>query len=61
MNTIGTTMSTTKSQNLSAWVKTGYGVGSASEGMAYDWVTGFFIYFLTDFARIDPALPGRLS
>ncbi len=53
-------MSTTKRQNLSVWTKSGYGCGSAAEGIAYDWVTGFFIYFLTDFAGIPPALAGTI-
>lgn len=48
-------------RKLSVGTKIGYGMGNISDGIAYDWVTGFFIYFLTDFAGIDPLNAGLIT
>lgn len=47
-------------QKLSVGTKLGYGLGSGADAVAYDWVTCFFIYFLTDFAEITPAFAGLI-
>lgn len=38
----------------------GYGLGQATDAISYDWVSCFFIYFLTDFAGISPAFAGLI-
>lgn len=38
----------------------GYGVGSLGEGLSYNVFYGFFIYFLTNVARIDPGISGTI-
>ena len=47
-------------RKLSVGTKIGYGFGSAADSIGYDWVTCFFIYFLTDFAGISPAFAGLI-
>jgi len=46
---------------LSIGTKLGYGIGSLGEGLGYCVFYLYFIYFLTDFAGINPALAGTIS
>ena len=52
---------TGNSAKLSTGTKVGYGVGSLGEGLAYCLFYLYFIFFLTDFAGINPALAGTIS
>lgn len=51
-------LSTTK---LSLGTKIGYGFGSLGEGLAYSIFQLYFIFFLTDFVGIAPAISGTIA
>lgn len=46
---------------LAFGTKLGYGIGSLGEGLSYCIFYLYFIFFLTDFAGINPALAGTIS
>lgn len=45
-------------RKLSPWTKHGYGIGTAGDTLAYSWTSCFLIFFLTDFAGLNPAFAG---
>ena len=49
------------SQRLSLGTKLGYGAGSLGEGLAYSVFQLYFIFFLTNYVGISPAIAGTIS
>ncbi len=45
-------------RKLSPWTKHGYGIGTVGDTLAYSWTSCFLIFFLTDFAGLNPAFAG---
>ncbi|HAK45245.1 MAG TPA: hypothetical protein DCO79_04925 [Spirochaeta sp.] len=52
---------TENSGKLKKGLKLGYGFGTIGESIAYNTFYLYFIYFLTDFAGISPAVAGTIS
>ena len=48
-------------KKLSTGTKLGYGIGSIGEGLAYNTFYVYFIFFLTDYVGISPAVGGTIS
>ncbi|MDD4592768.1 MAG: glycoside-pentoside-hexuronide (GPH):cation symporter [Parabacteroides sp.] len=47
-------------RKLTVREKIGYGSGSVGDAIAYDFVVGFLLFFLTEIAGINPALAGTI-
>ncbi|MDO4487814.1 MAG: MFS transporter, partial [Eubacteriales bacterium] len=48
-------------RKLSVGTKLGYGLGQLGSGLAYNLYYYYFIYFMTSFAGVNPAVAGTIS